>query len=107
MTAKARLTDEVTIDCPFKGTGTITTASENVFVDELGAARMDDEVTCKDCGAKGKIVTASGNVYVNDRLVARIGDKVENTSLCHGLYSWTGSIKQSSEKEFCNDEDKK
>lgn len=55
--------------------GTIITASPNVSVNGLGAARLGDQVET-DCGHIGNIITGDPTVAINNLPSARIGDKV-------------------------------
>jgi len=63
--------------CPHNVTGSIVTASDNVLVNGIGAARLNDLVihNCPHCGT-GFISSASGTVNANGRGAARKGDKV-------------------------------
>lgn len=59
---------------------TLASASQDVFVNNLGCARLADTYTphgCKDHGSHvGNIASASSTVFVNGRGLARIGDSV-------------------------------
>jgi uncharacterized Zn-binding protein involved in type VI secretion len=63
-------------------------ASDTVFVNGLGAHRVDDAWAIHCCGDchDGLQETGSSTVYVNHKPVARIGDKIT----C-GSYNATGS----------------
>lgn len=79
MPKNARLTDQADCFCRAHGIrviGEIVTASEDVIVNNLGQARIDDIVR-GSCGHTGKIITGSPNVYANNRKIARIGDQVD------------------------------
>ena len=110
MTEKTRLTDKIKISCPHGAIGTITTSSDNVFLDDLKAARIGDEVTCDVCGKKGKIVSASSNIFINDRKVARIDDVAVgecNVGAKCCPHTWTGTVKSGSADETDNKNDNK
>lgn len=62
----ARKGDKGTIDCPHGGTFKIIQGSGNTTF-QPPAARVNDQVQCEKCGAKGKIVAGSPNVFVNTR----------------------------------------
>lgn len=53
--------------------GVIITGSENVFIENLPAARFGDFVSCK----RRRVMEGSHNVYINNKVAARYGDKVE------------------------------
>ena len=79
MAETARMTDLFSGVCinPLHGPtmGIIITASEDVFNNNLGVARMTDIVQAF-CGDIGFIITASSTVFVNGLQVAREGDMV-------------------------------
>ena len=86
----ARLNDRTDGTCshpshlvPIRVGGTITTASDDMSVNDRGIARLHDQVTT-DCGHVSSIITASENTSVNDRPAARLHDQVGN-----GPYSAT------------------
>lgn len=53
--------------------GTITTGSDNVFVNSKKVARVNDTYACALHGAQ-PLVTGSPTLYVNSRKVVRVGD---------------------------------
>lgn len=80
MPGVARQDDVVTGTCfhsshtvPFATTGTITTFSSDVKVNQKGVARDGDTVTAS-CGHTGTINTFSGTVNANTKGFARLGD---------------------------------
>ena len=84
MAASARVTDEHqgicghgAPCCPHNVTGTIIEGSPNVFINDLAAARLNDNVVhdCPHCGT-GYISSASATVNINGRGAARMGDSV-------------------------------
>ncbi len=80
MPNNARLTDIWAGICvchipPVGMAGPIVTASDNVIINNLGAARLHD-VVIGFCGHPGIIVAASNDVIINNRGAARIGDPV-------------------------------
>lgn len=70
MPAAARLGDQIICDGQI---GTITGGSDNVFTNQLPAARVGDPVNCKKHGAQ-TITTGSGTVFINQKGAARVGD---------------------------------
>ena len=78
----ARLNDRTDGTCshsshpvPIRVGGTITTASDDMSVNNQGIARLHDQVTT-DCGHVSYIITASENTGVNNRPAARLHDRV-------------------------------
>jgi uncharacterized Zn-binding protein involved in type VI secretion len=66
--------------CPHPGTGPITVTSTDVFINSLGAARVDDlgaHAAC--CGPNFyQISKGSPTVYVNGKPLARLNDKTKH-----------------------------
>ncbi|MEM9492698.1 MAG: PAAR domain-containing protein [Myxococcota bacterium] len=60
----ARKMDKGQCFCPHAGTFQITSSSSDTSNGQK-IARVNDEVTCMTCGAKGKIISGSPNVFVN------------------------------------------
>lgn len=53
--------------------GVIITGSDNVFIENLPAARFGDFVSCK----RRRVMEGSDSVKINNKAAARFGDKVE------------------------------
>lgn len=97
MPAQARLNDRTIgwckIDLIWIG-GTIITASENTFCNNLGVARKGDTVR-SDCGHDGYIDTYSPNTFTNGLNNARLGDHYDG--------NYEGTIITGSPDTFTND----
>lgn len=78
-------------DEPITVGGKIISASEDVFVNGRGVARIGDTVMA-DCGHTGKIISGKEDDFVNGRSVARLGDRFT------GCYD--GNIISASEDTF-------
>lgn len=65
-------------------TGYIITCSDDVMINQRGAARLGDRVL-SNCGCTAYIITCSDSVYANNRGKARLGDRV-------GASSYSGEI---------------
>ncbi len=52
--------------------GVIITGSDNVFIENLPAARFGDRVSCK----RKRVVEGSDSVKINNKAAARYGDRV-------------------------------
>lgn len=76
MAKTARLGDAADGVCIYHGpiSGTITEASEDVFVNGIGVAREGDTVTAA-CGHTGKISSFSPDSTANGKGIARLGDE--------------------------------
>ena len=61
--------------CPHSRNGTISTGSEDVFIEKHKAARLNDSGGC-NCPHSGtfKISSGSSKVFINGRASVRIGD---------------------------------
>ena len=88
MPAAARLGDKAQVDqdahgcpaCPHPGVGPIVAASNNVLVNDRGAARQDDiGIHAACCGPNTfKVAKGSPTVYVNGKPAARLQDKTKH-----------------------------
>lgn len=69
--------------CPHVCMGPIINASNNVFINSLGAVRLDDPGIHAVCCGPNTYKTAEGsnNVFVNGKPLVRLGDK---TTHCGG-----------------------
>lgn len=61
--------------CPHSRSGTIATASNDVYIEGIRAARLNDIGSC-NCPHSGtfRISSASNSVFINYRGSARLGD---------------------------------
>ena len=75
----------------------IITASDDVFINGRGAARLQDQLALHGCDIHpphmGNIASGSRTVYINGRAAARIGDAV----------SCGGNLAQGSPNVFVGD----
>lgn len=83
MPAEARIGDQVTMNCPHGGTGTITSGSPNITANGQAVARVGDTVVCNLCGLSFTIATGSGLAKANGQAVARVDDIVVGTCNLH------------------------
>jgi uncharacterized Zn-binding protein involved in type VI secretion len=74
LSAKARLGDYVSMNCPHGGTGVIVRGSDVEGDDTEKSARLFDTVQCNSCGCLGIIITASVTTFVDGFGSARVGD---------------------------------
>lgn len=95
MRGVARLTDRTLGDCSKHGSGiggTIVSASGDVITNNLGTARLADDVVA-DCGCTALIITCSGTNTADSRGIARLSDTVQGPN-------YVGKIVTCSENSF-------
>jgi len=78
MSAVARLTDTCSGHVPFPPRASIS-ASEDVFINNLGAHRVSDawEVHCAGSCHDSTLAEGSPTVFVNGLPLGRVGDQIE------------------------------
>jgi uncharacterized Zn-binding protein involved in type VI secretion len=84
----ARLGDTFVGVCSIHGgiSGTIISASPDVFGSNKGFARLGD-TGLATCGHTGVVATSSSNVHANSKGVARIGDSVIGATITASIVS--------------------